>query len=613
MSLVKRQSIASKAMRHTARADKLPVVMTLEGHGPARDNLFNHVFISYFPDGKQMFSGSRDGTSRRWNLETGKEIDEVQDVCEQDIGAVAVSRDGRWVISTIGEDPSGDRPGEIKARDVETEVVKTFKGYSLPRQGHMMCIDISVDSKLLVSGAGDGFWIWSLDTGKLLAGPSEFKTHTYHHVEGVRFSQDSTKLAVIAGGSGIEVWDTQAHKLHVVTKSGPARVWTMPGRVPLFWTTKDRTIVAAITWYPRPADDDGDEDHPANMINELDALTLENVGAPFEGHTGSITSLALSLDCALLASASRDGIKLWAFKLRQLLASFDVHYRVCDITFSPNSQQLAYSEFGQPTEFGDFGIPTKCGPPKVYICDIPPNILARIWPEQEAVNTIEPEHSQLTDQLNSDATRRPAAVRRHLEPSHLTRRPRRPSPAIYSQQPTFIHQLRKLLPSSFRKDPVYPVHYDERRDLLDVPATSHLSLNGSPSGQAVTQVHSGVNYDENPRRTSAGTITQSSATASTTGKAQRHLLSWWSSNIGRAPIAEVPLAQGQLRVATSGAPRVHEDDLVRAEDFDSSNPSPNPNLQQPSEAVQINTGEHRSRPFCFCLQSCFSYIGSDCD
>jgi hypothetical protein len=32
---------------------------------------------------------------------------------------------------------------------------------------------------------------------------------------------------------------------------------------------------------------------------------------------------------------------------------------------------------------------------------------------------------------------------------------------------------------------------------LQVPATSRLSLSGSPSGQAVTQVHSGVNYDEN--------------------------------------------------------------------------------------------------------------------
>jgi hypothetical protein len=32
---------------------------------------------------------------------------------------------------------------------------------------------------------------------------------------------------------------------------------------------------------------------------------------------------------------------------------------------------------------------------------------------------------------------------------------------------------------------------------LQVPATSRLSLSSSPSGQAATQVHSGVNYDEN--------------------------------------------------------------------------------------------------------------------
>ncbi|KAJ8590842.1 hypothetical protein M405DRAFT_815423, partial [Rhizopogon salebrosus TDB-379] len=115
MSLVKKQGTASKAMRHTARADKLPAVMTLEGHGPARDNLAAHVFISYFPDGKQMFSGSRDGTSLRWDLETGKEIDETRDVCEQNIWAVAVSRDGRWVVTSIGEDESSDPPGEIKA------------------------------------------------------------------------------------------------------------------------------------------------------------------------------------------------------------------------------------------------------------------------------------------------------------------------------------------------------------------------------------------------------------------------------------------------------------------------------------------------------------------
>jgi WD40 repeat protein len=385
MSLVKRQGMSSKATQLTARANKLPVAMTLEGHGPAQNNGFTRVAISYFPDGKQMFSGCRDGTSRRWDLETGKEIEEARDVCEQDIWAVAVSRDGRWVVTSIAKDPLGDHPGEIKARDVERGVVKTFKGHSLPHQGNMMCIDISADNKLLASGAGDGFRIWSLDTGEPLTSPSEFKTPTHHSVDvdGVRFSQDSTKLAVRA--LGIKVWDIQARKILDVTKFGPAlaRGWGLPTGVPLFWTTKDRTIVTAITWFYKSEGDDEDEDHPTNMINELDALTLESVGAPFED-SNHINSLALSLDCALLASASYDGIKLWAFESRQLLASFGIH-RVCDIIFSPSSRQLAYSEFSPPTEFGEFDQPTKFGSPKICICDIPPNILAKIWPEQEAV------------------------------------------------------------------------------------------------------------------------------------------------------------------------------------------------------------------------------------
>jgi WD40 repeat protein len=405
--------MASKATQHPARADKLPVVMTLEGHGPAKDNLLTHVFISYFPDDKQMFSGSSDGTSRRWNLETCREIDEARDVYEQNIWAVAVSRDGRWIVTGIAEDRSGDHPGEIKACNLETGVVKTFKGHSLPGQGMMMCIDISVDSKLLASGAGDGFRIWNLDTGQLLAGPSEFKTPRHHGVSAVRFSQDSTKLAVRAHGSGIEVWDILVHKLDVVTKSEPARGWMMSGRAPLFWTAKDRTLVATITWYHKSEDDDEDSamyrHHPPNIIKELDASTLEMVSAPFEGHTDVITNLALSFDCVLLASASwHDGIKLWAFESRQLLASFNVHYHVCDLIFSPNSRRLVYSEFSPPTKFDQ---------PKIYICHIPPNILARMWSEQEVLNvricphtstspvvevllrTIESEHSQFTDQF----------------------------------------------------------------------------------------------------------------------------------------------------------------------------------------------------------------------
>ncbi|KAJ8586047.1 WD40 repeat-like protein [Rhizopogon salebrosus TDB-379] len=244
--------------------------MTLEGHD---DGIRS---ISYSPDGKQMISGGWDKTSRRWNLQAGMEIEDVRDVCEWAVHAVAVSMDGRWVI-TAGRD---ENRGELKAREVETGMVKTFQ-----LEGHsqaIYCIDISKDNTLLASGSVDNTAkIWSIDTGKLVAGP--FKNADW--VGAIRFSRDSKKLAINSHvDSCLEVWD-------------------------------------------------------------FDASTLETLGAPFQGHTKVISGLALSFDGALLASTSGDNtIKLWAFESRQLLASFTV-LNPYILTLSPNSRQLAYTTF----------------------------------------------------------------------------------------------------------------------------------------------------------------------------------------------------------------------------------------------------------------------------
>lgn len=45
-----------------------------------------------------MISGSGDKTTRQWDLEAGKEIEDAQDVCEQEVYAVGVSRNGRWIV-----------------------------------------------------------------------------------------------------------------------------------------------------------------------------------------------------------------------------------------------------------------------------------------------------------------------------------------------------------------------------------------------------------------------------------------------------------------------------------------------------------------------------------
>ena len=97
-----------------------------------------------------------------------------------------------------------------------------------------------------------------------------------------------------------------------------------------------------------------------------------DTGAPFEAHNEHITGLALSFDCALFASADYYTIKLWGFESRQLLVSFDVLHpgESYPLILSPNARQVAYTTFGSSSR-------------KIYICDIPPDILTSIWPTQE--------------------------------------------------------------------------------------------------------------------------------------------------------------------------------------------------------------------------------------
>jgi len=296
-----------------------------------------------------MISGSWDKTTRQWDLKAGKEIEGARDVCEWEVWAMAVSQDGRWVV-TGGGNWIASGPGELKICEVETGIVKTLEGHSRT----ILYIDISADSTLLASGShNETTRIWNLETGKLVAGP--FKSIGY--VGAVRFSPDSKKVAVkLDLGTCLEIWDVQSQKLDVRIGKPTRRGTTF---TPIFWTNKNKTIIAIFKF--NFTADWGQNDF-SKTIYEFDAVTLETVGASFEGHTKNVNDLALSSDGALLASSSNDDtIKLWAFESRQVLASFDVHHPY-HLLLSPDSRQLVYA------------INTK-DDYKIYICDTPPDVL----------------------------------------------------------------------------------------------------------------------------------------------------------------------------------------------------------------------------------------------
>ncbi|KAG2343557.1 WD40 repeat-like protein [Suillus weaverae] len=336
--------MASVSTKAATTKSILKEVTTLKGHGDRIPSIF------YFSDGERMISGSRDKTARQWDLKAGEEIEEARDVCAGTVSAVAVSRDGRWVV-TGGREYHG---GELKACEVETGIVKILEGHS----GGITCIDISADSTLLASGSGDcTARIWNLETGKLVAGPFKIRGP----VAAVGFSPDSKKLAVRPiSGTWLEVWDVQSQKLDVRTGKLDGQGSTFS---PIFWTNKNKTFITPFEFRHILSPDSG-EDY-TKTIYEFDAATLETVGAPFEGHMKTIDGLALSFDGALLASASHfdHTIRLWAFESRQLLASFDVQ-NPSPLILSPDSRQLAYTTYTED----DY---------KICICDTPPDILAQ--------------------------------------------------------------------------------------------------------------------------------------------------------------------------------------------------------------------------------------------
>jgi len=69
--------------------------------------------ISYLPDGQRISEES----ARQWNPKSGKELMEARGVGGERVCAVAVSRDGRWVV-TAGGDGDHGHTNQIECIDI---------------------------------------------------------------------------------------------------------------------------------------------------------------------------------------------------------------------------------------------------------------------------------------------------------------------------------------------------------------------------------------------------------------------------------------------------------------------------------------------------------------
>ncbi|KAG2350108.1 WD40 repeat-like protein [Suillus weaverae] len=149
--------MASTSMKVAGTKSILTPSMTLKGYGLCLQS------ISYIPDGQRMISRSYDKTTRQWDVKAGKEIKEARDVCEEEVWAVAVSKDSRWVV--IGGGDHDRWKSAAWLAKVNTTPLRTFEGHART----VMAVAVFPDKRRMVTGSLDKtLRLWDLETGVVL-------------------------------------------------------------------------------------------------------------------------------------------------------------------------------------------------------------------------------------------------------------------------------------------------------------------------------------------------------------------------------------------------------------------------------------------------------------
>lgn len=153
-----------------------------------------HITSALFsPDGKKIVTGSDDGTSKLWDVETGALLADWRGHGSDWVTSAVFSPDGKKVLTTGGF--------LAKVWDVEQgSLLTVFKGH----YGSLLSGVFSPDgTRILTASLDKTASIWDLKSGKALI---TLKGHT-QSVEGAKYSTDGTRILTFSKDSTVRIWD----------------------------------------------------------------------------------------------------------------------------------------------------------------------------------------------------------------------------------------------------------------------------------------------------------------------------------------------------------------------------------------------------------------------
>jgi serine/threonine protein kinase len=289
-------------------------VLRLEGH------THSVWSVAFSRDGRYALTGSQDGTVRRWDLATGKEVTRLGPMTY--VACAALTPDGRHCLAT---DPWGQ---VVRLWDIDTGAeIRRLR----EKPGHVEHLAISPDGTRALTGSRDTTMrLWDLATGDQL---ECFRLHK-DNVRGVAFSPDGRK-GLSAGWDGtVAVWDltTMQSVRHFRHPDGVHSACFSPdgrrvltggmNQVVRLWDIETGQQVRTFAHGPSGAHSvaispDGRRGLSAGAsVICLWDLETEAELLRLTGHTGSVWSVAFSPDGRHALSGSEDAtVRLWNIDL----------------------------------------------------------------------------------------------------------------------------------------------------------------------------------------------------------------------------------------------------------------------------------------------------------
>ena len=242
----------------------------------AHGDLITSVAISW--DGRRVLSASLDWTVRIWDVESGSAIMELLREDEIIIPCVAMSGDGRTVVS-------GCWDGTVQVWDVESG-----SAVGEPLRGHkrrVRSIAISGDGRIAVSGSDDmTMRVWDVEGRSPVCEP--LRGHELW-VRSIAISGDGRIVASGSGDETVRVWDTESGS-EVCEPLRGHELWVTSVAI----SEDGQTVVS------------GSDDRTVRIWDG------SAVGGPLRGHEREVANVAMSADRRTVVSGSGDStVRVW--------------------------------------------------------------------------------------------------------------------------------------------------------------------------------------------------------------------------------------------------------------------------------------------------------------